>query len=69
MKNNLIKLSLISLLIVGTNSALANSHDNDKENDNANEQEAIIYTQMGPDICPDEPHCPEIALLELEEDQ
>ena len=69
MKNNLIKLSLIGIFTAGITGTMAIANDNQQQNANNGEQEQVIQPQMGPGVCPYEPHCPEIAELVLEDDQ
>ena len=65
MKVNLVKLSLIGIFATCSASVLANPNNDETQE----EQELIIYAEMGAGICPHEPECPNMALLELEDEQ
>ena len=64
---SLVKLSLISMLVIGASSTLANPH-NEKQKDST-DQEETTTSEMSSRLCPYEPNCPVPTLIELEDDQ
>ena len=64
MKNNLIKLTLMGMLAIGGTQTLATPNNQQ----NNTEKDEIVITEMDPNICPDFPHCIDLAQLE-EDDQ